>query len=98
MSKTARKTKNSEARTNPARTSAVPLRGLAVLVESELWSFITHVGMQVLGALLEQERSAICGAPYARGDARAARRNTSISSFLAEVGREDLILTKGCAA
>lgn len=48
---------------------------LAALLRSELQSLVVASGMRVLEALLEQERSEVCGVRYEHAPTRKARRN-----------------------
>jgi transposase-like protein len=59
----------------------------AAAMFTELRELVVHVGLRALEALLEQERTAICGPRYAHDPARAATRNGHAPGALVLGGR-----------
>ena len=61
---------------------------LAELVRGDLREFVTSIGLKAIGALLEQERTALCGLAYAHDSARTATRGGSVPGELTYGGRK----------
>ena len=69
--------------------NVVPLSSvLEVVVREELRDFVIQQGMVALAAILEEERTALCGAPYERGCQQQARRAGSAPGQLVMGGRK----------
>ena len=74
MKKRAQKTSKKEEKIDHPERAAVPLIGLAALVQRELREFVVCAGMRALDELLERECSAICGPRYRHDAERSATR------------------------
>lgn len=60
---------------------------LAALVRGDLLALVHQLGLQAVGAMLETERTKLCGERYKHDDARAATRGGSVRGELALGGR-----------
>ena len=56
---------------SPLRSGRVPLVDLLVDTQSELWELAVRAGLQVLEAMMEEDRAAVCGPRYAHDPDRA---------------------------
>jgi transposase-like protein len=81
MKKTAKKIASREVETAPAAP------GLGELVRADLREFVLRTGLATLSAVLEQERTQICGPRYAHVPGRQARRAGSAPGELVLGGR-----------
>ena len=61
---------------------------LAALVRGDLRELVTKIGLQAIAALLEQERTALCGPAYEHNPARTATRGGHVPSELTYGGRK----------
>lgn len=66
----------------------VPLVDVFVDARTALFDLAVHTGLQVLGALLEQDRTALCGPRYGRDTARQASRAGTVPSEVVLGGRK----------
>lgn len=82
MKDTARKTTRSQEGTTPQLALAAMIDARATLHDA-----IVSAGMTVLGAMLEEERSKLCGPRYAHQPARTARRSGHADGELALGGQ-----------
>jgi putative transposase len=65
--------------------------GLAQLVREGLLNLVSLAGTLALADILEAERTALCGAPWARGPERTARRGGHVRGRLVLGGREVIV-------
>ncbi len=61
---------------------------LAALVRGDLRELVTKIGLHAIGAMLERERTALCGPAYAHNPARTATRGGHVPSELTYGGRK----------
>lgn len=61
---------------------------LAALVRGDLRALVTSLGLRAIAAMLEQERTALCGPRYAHDSERAATRNGTAPGELTYGGRK----------
>ena len=66
----------------------LPLVDLLVDTRTELLELVTRSGLQVLGVLLEEDRTALCGPRYAHEPDRAASRTGTVRSEVVLGGRK----------
>jgi transposase-like protein len=66
----------------------LPLVDLLVDTRAELLELVTRSGLQVLGAMLEEDRTAICGRRYAHEPDRPASRAGTVRSEVVLGGRK----------
>lgn len=84
MRKSARKVENNQATTVLAQL-VLPM---AALIRGELRELVMSLGIQAIGAMLEQERTALCGPLYAHDAERTATRGGSTPGSLTMGGRK----------
>ena len=83
-SRTVRPTAGVESQT----TRQLPLVELLIDTEAELFDLAVRSGLQVLDAMLEEDRTAICGPRYAhQADRTASRAGTVASTVVLGGGR-----------
>ena len=83
-SRTVRPTAGVESQT----TRRLPLVELLIDTEAELFDLAVRSGLQVLDAMLEEDRTAICGPRYAhQADRTASRAGTVASTVVSGGGR-----------
>jgi len=83
--------KNHTVRSLPQNESSLrhlPLVDLLVDTRTELLELVTRSGLQVLGALLEEDRLALCGPRYAHEPDRPASRAGTVRSEVVLGGRK----------
>ena len=61
---------------------------LAAMVRGDLRELVTKIGLQAIAALLEQERTAVCGPAYEHNPTRTATRGGHVPSQLTYGGRK----------
>jgi transposase-like protein len=61
---------------------------LAALVRGDLRELVTSLGLRAIAAMIEQERTVLCGPLYAHNSARAATRNGTVPGELTYGGRK----------
>ncbi len=61
---------------------------LAALVRGDLRELVTKIGLEAIKALLEQERTVLCGPAYVHDPARTATRGGHVPSKLTYGGRK----------
>jgi putative transposase len=69
----------------PRRLSGVEL---LLDTQTELWELAVHAGLQVLSAMLEEDRVALCGPRYAHHADRRATRGGTVASEVVLGGRK----------
>ena len=69
-------------------TRRLPLVELLIDTEAELFDLAVRSGLQVLDAMLEEDRTAICGPRYAHQADRTASRAGTVSSTVVLGGRK----------
>ena len=69
-------------------TRRLPLVDLLVDAQSELFELAMRSGLKVLEAMLEEDRTAICGPRYAHQPDRRASRAGTVSSEVVLGGRK----------
>ena len=67
---------------------SLPLVELLVDTKAELFELMVRSGLQVLGALLEEDRAALCGPRYAHQPERSASRAGAVPSEVVLGGRK----------
>ena len=67
---------------------SLPLVELLVDTKAELFELMARSGLQVLGALLEEDRAALCGPRYAHQPERAASRAGTVPGEVVLGGRK----------
>jgi putative transposase len=72
----------------PLRTRRLPLVDLLVDTQAELWELAVRAGLQVLEAMMEEDRVAICGPRYAHDPDRGASRAGTVASEVVLGGRK----------
>ena len=65
---------------SPSPQRHLPLVDLLVDTRTELFELAIRSGLKVLDAMLEEDRTAICGARYAHQPARVASRTGTVAS------------------
>ena len=83
-SRTVRRTTAVESRT----TRRLPLVELLIDTEAELFDLAVRSGRQVLDAMLEEDRTALCGPRYAHQADRTASRAGTVASEVVLGGRK----------
>ena len=73
---------------NPAGPRPLPLVEFLVDTQSELWELAVRAGLQVLEAMMEQDRAALCGPRYAHDPNRGASRAGTVASEVVLGGRK----------
>jgi transposase-like protein len=74
---------------NQARTMLTQLvLPMAALIRGELRDLVMNLGIQAIGAMLEQDRTALCGPRYAHDAGRTATRGGSATGALTMGGRK----------
>ena len=66
----------------------LPLVDLLVDTEAELWELAVRAGLQVLAAMMEEDRTAVCGPRYVHDRARRAGRAGTVTSEVVLGGRK----------
>ena len=80
-------------------TRRLPLVELLINTEAQLFDLAVRSGLQVLDAMLEEDRTAICGPRYAhQADRTASRGAGSVPVRAARSGCERRILEPACPA
>ena len=69
-------------------TRRLPLVELLIDTEAELFDLAVRSGLQVLDAMLEEDRTAICGPRYAHQTDRTASRAGTVASTVVLGGRK----------
>ena len=69
-------------------TRRLPLVELLIDTEAELFDLAVRSGLQVLDAMLEEDRTAICGPRYAHQADRTASRAGTVASTVVLGGRK----------
>ena len=87
MEKAARKPKRGQEESVFAKQKLLPMAALMFTLRRGLREFATEAGMQALAALLEQERTEICGRRYEHVDRRVASRSGHAPGELVMGGR-----------
>ena len=67
---------------------SLPLVELLVDTKAELFELMVRSGLRVLDAMLEEDRTALCGPRYAHQPARAASRAATVPSEVVLGGRK----------
>ena len=67
---------------------SLPLVDLLVDTKAELFELMVRSGLRVLDAMLEEDRTALCGPRYAHQPARAASRTGRVPSDVVVGGRK----------
>ena len=67
---------------------SLPLVELLVDTQAELFELMVRSGLRVLDAMLEEDRTALCGPRYAHQPARAASRAGTVPSDVVLGGRK----------
>ena len=70
------------------RPRGLPLVELLIDTEAELFDLAVRSGLQVLDAMLEEDRTAICGPRYAHQADRTASRAGTVASTVVLGGRK----------
>jgi putative transposase len=70
---------------------SLPLVELLVDTKAELFELMVRSGLRVLDAMLEEDRTALCGARYAHQAARAASRAGTVPSAVVLGGRKVVV-------
>ena len=71
-------------------TRRLPLVELLIDTEAELFDLAVRSGLQVLDAMLEEDRTAICGPRYAHQADRTASRAGTVASTVVLGGRKGI--------
>jgi transposase-like protein len=66
----------------------LPLREVWIDLQAELWEVVIQTGLQVVTAMLEEDRQQLCGARYAHAAQRAASRAGTVPSAVVLGGRK----------
>jgi transposase-like protein len=66
----------------------LPLVDLLVDAQAELWELAVRAGLQVLEAMMEEDRTALCGPRYAHDPDRGAARAGTVASEVVLGGRK----------
>ena len=72
----------------PVTQRRVPLVDLLVDTQSALWELAVRAGLQVLDAMMEEDRAAVCGPRYAHDPDRRASRAGTVASEVVLGGRK----------
>jgi transposase-like protein len=72
----------------PTTQRKLPLVDLLVDTQTELWELAVRAGLQVLVAMMEEDRAAICGPRYAHDPDRRASRAGTVASEVVLGGRK----------
>jgi putative transposase len=72
----------------PTAPRKLPLVDLLVDTQTELWELAVRAGVQVLAAMMEEDRAAICGPRYAHDPDRRASRAGTVASEVVLGGRK----------
>ncbi len=72
----------------PVAQRILPLVNLLVDTHSELWELAVRAGLQVLEAMMEEDRAAVCGPRYAHDPDRRASRAGTVASEVVLGGRK----------
>jgi putative transposase len=72
----------------PTTPRKLPLVDLLVDTQTELWELAVRAGVQVLAAMMEEDRAAICGPRYAHDPDRRASRAGTVASEVVLGGRK----------
>ena len=73
---------------SPASTRTLPLVDLLVDTKAELFELMVRSGLRVLDAMLEDDRTALCGPRYAHQPGRTASRAGTVPSEVVLGGRK----------
>ena len=73
---------------NPAAPCKLPVVEFLVDTQSALWELAVRAGLQVLEAMMEQDREALCGPRYAHDPDRCASRAGTVASEVVLGGRK----------
>lgn len=76
---------------SPAVVRTLPLVELLVDTRSELFELMVRSGLRVLDAMLEEDRTALCGPRYAHDAARRASRAGTVASEVVLGGRKVVV-------
>lgn len=87
MEKAARKPKRGQEESVFAKQKLLPMAALMFTLRRGLREFATEAGMQALAALLEQERTELCGPRYEHVEGRVASRSGHAPGELVMGGR-----------
>jgi putative transposase len=66
----------------------LPVVDLRVSTRAELWDVIVHTGLQVVEAMLEEDRRTLCGPRYQHDGERVATRAGTVASAVVVGGRK----------
>ena len=72
----------------PPAVRSLPLVELLVDTQAELFELMVRSGLRVLDAMLEEDRTALCGPRYAHQPARAASRAGTVPGDVVLGGRK----------
>lgn len=72
----------------PTAQRKLPLVDLLVDPQTELWELAVRAGLQVLEAMMEEDRAALCGPRYAHDPDRCASRAGTVASEVVLGGRK----------
>ena len=72
----------------PPAVRSLPLVELLVDTKAELFELMVRSGLRVLDAMLEEDRTALCGSRYAHQPARAASRAGTVPGEVVLGGRK----------
>lgn len=72
----------------PTAQRTLPLVDLLVDTQTELWELAVRAGLQVLAAMMEEDRAAICGPRYVHDPHRRAARAGTVASEVVLGGRK----------
>ena len=72
----------------PPAVRSLPLVELLVDTKAELFELMVRSGLRVLDAMLEEDRTALCGPRYAHQPARAASRTGTVPGEVVLGGRK----------
>lgn len=75
----------------------LPLVELLIDTKAELFELMVRSGLRVLDAMLEEDRTALCGPRYAHQAARTAARAGTVPSDVVLGGRKARSHGRGCA-
>ena len=80
-------TKRTQAPSSPPPQRRLPLVDLLVDTSAELWALVVETGLQVLAAMLEEDRRRLCGPRYMHDAGRRATRAGTVRSAVVLGGR-----------
>lgn len=83
-----KKSASEEAKNQAGPTIAQLVLPMAALIRCELRELVMTLGIQAVGAMLEQDRTAVCGPRYMHDAERAATRSGSAQGTLTMGGRK----------